>query len=238
MSLLTVNLPDPTGYGRIIRDPSGRVLRIVEQKDASPAELAVREGNTGVMAVPANLLREWLGRLRNANAQGEYYLTDIVEMAVAAQVAVVPLVAPTIPEVLGINDRLQLAEVEAEYRRLRDNYALQVDGDPSTNPSESPYNMIDQVSMKQYRDQWRRYTELSGLFLGLGYFFSIGEAFVDAHLGTFDVGDDLSFSPRVVPSAGGIPALGIGMRYSLNRTRPQTVVSPYQPAVLYRASHP
>ncbi|MFZ4635086.1 MAG: DUF5683 domain-containing protein [Saprospiraceae bacterium] len=126
----------------------------------------------------------------------------------------------------------------SEYRRLRDNYALQVDGDPTTNPSESPYNMIDQVSMKQYRDQWRRYTELSGLFLGLGYFFSIGEAFVDAHLGTFDVGDDLSFRPRVVPSAGGIPALGIGMRYSLNRTRPQTVVSPYQPAVLYRASHP
>jgi bifunctional UDP-N-acetylglucosamine pyrophosphorylase/glucosamine-1-phosphate N-acetyltransferase len=119
MSLLTANLPDPTGYGRIIRDPSGRVLKIVEQKDASPAELAVREGNTGVMAVPANLLREWLGRLRNANAQGEYYLTDIVEMAVAVQVAVVPLVAPTIPEVLGINDRLQLAEVEAEYRRLR-----------------------------------------------------------------------------------------------------------------------
>jgi bifunctional UDP-N-acetylglucosamine pyrophosphorylase/glucosamine-1-phosphate N-acetyltransferase len=119
MSLLTVDLPDPTGYGRIIRDAGGRVLKIVEQRDASPTELAVREGNTGVMALPAALLREWLGRLRNANAQGEYYLTDVVEMAVAAQVAVVPLVAPTIPEVLGINDRLQLAEVEAEYRRLR-----------------------------------------------------------------------------------------------------------------------
>ncbi len=119
MSLLTVELPDPTGYGRIVRDESGRVLKIVEQKDASPAQLAIREGNTGVMAVPATLLREWLGRLRNANAQGEYYLTDIVEMAVDAEVAVEPLVAPTIPEVLGINDRLQLAEVEAEYRRLR-----------------------------------------------------------------------------------------------------------------------
>jgi len=119
MSLLTVELPDPTGYGRIVRDASGRVLKIVEQKDASAAQLAIREGNTGVMAVPANLLRQWLGQLRNANAQGEYYLTDIVEMAVAAQVAVEPLVAPTIPEVLGINDRVQLAEVEAEYRRLR-----------------------------------------------------------------------------------------------------------------------
>ncbi len=119
MSLLTVDLPDPTGYGRIVRDASGRVQKIVEQKDASPAQLAIREGNTGVMAVPANLLRQWLGQLRNSNAQGEYYLTDIVEMAVAAQVAVEPLVAPTIPEVLGINDRVQLAEVEAEYRRLR-----------------------------------------------------------------------------------------------------------------------
>ena len=102
-----------------MRDAGGRVLKIVEQKDASPAQLAIREGNTGVMAVPAGLLRQWLGQLRNANAQGEYYLTDIVEMAVAAQVAVEPLVAPTIPEVLGINDRVQLAEVEAEYRRLR-----------------------------------------------------------------------------------------------------------------------
>jgi bifunctional UDP-N-acetylglucosamine pyrophosphorylase/glucosamine-1-phosphate N-acetyltransferase len=125
MSLLTVELPDPTGYGRIIRDAGGRVQKIVEQKDASPAQLAVREGNTGVMAVPARLLREWLGQLRNANAQGEYYLTDVVEMAVAAQVAVEPLVAPTIPEVLGINDRLQLAEVEAEYRRLRARALLQ-----------------------------------------------------------------------------------------------------------------
>ena len=119
MSLLTVELPDPTGYGRIVRDKRGRVQKIVEQKDANRKQLAIREGNTGVMAVPAKLLRKWLSKLRNANAQGEYYLTDVVEMAVKEKVAVRPLVAPTIPEVLGINDRLQLAEVEAEYRRLR-----------------------------------------------------------------------------------------------------------------------
>jgi len=119
MSLLTVMLDDPTGYGRVVRDSGGKVLRIVEQKDATAGELALREGNTGVMVVPAAALRSWLGQLRNSNAQGEYYLTDIIEMAVADGVDVRPLIAPTVAEVLGINDKLQLAEVEAEYRRLR-----------------------------------------------------------------------------------------------------------------------
>jgi bifunctional UDP-N-acetylglucosamine pyrophosphorylase/glucosamine-1-phosphate N-acetyltransferase len=119
MSLLTVVLDDPTGYGRIIRDDTGRVRRIVEQKDASAAELQVREGNTGVMAVPVRHLRRWLGRLGNANAQGEYYLTDIIAMAVEDGVDVAPLVAATATEVLGVNDKLQLAELETEVRRLR-----------------------------------------------------------------------------------------------------------------------
>lgn len=119
MALLTVELTDPTGYGRIVRDAEGRVRSIVEQKDATPAQLAIREGNTGVMAIPARPLRAWLSGLRNANAQKEYYLTDVIAMAVADQVAVAPLVSPTVAEVLGINDKLQLAEVEAEYRRLR-----------------------------------------------------------------------------------------------------------------------
>jgi bifunctional UDP-N-acetylglucosamine pyrophosphorylase/glucosamine-1-phosphate N-acetyltransferase len=119
MSLLTVLLDDPTGYGRIVRDAAGKVLRIVEQKDATSDELAIREGNTGVMAVPVAQLRAWLSRLKNSNAQGEYYLTDIIEMAVADGIEVKPLIAPTVAEVLGINDKLQLAEVEAEHRRLR-----------------------------------------------------------------------------------------------------------------------
>ncbi len=119
MSLLTVMLDDPTGYGRIVRDAAGRVLGIVEQKDASPEQLRIREGNTGVMAVPVAHLRRWLGRLRNANAQGEYYLTDIIAMAVDDGVKVTPLVAPTISEVLGVNDKLQLAELEAELRKSR-----------------------------------------------------------------------------------------------------------------------
>lgn len=119
MSLLTVILDDPTGYGRVLRDPSGRVLGIVEQKDATGEQRAIGEGNTGVMAVPVPHLRRWLGRLRNTNAQGEYYLTDIIAMAVADGVQVTPLVAPSVAEVLGVNDKLQLAELEAEHRKAR-----------------------------------------------------------------------------------------------------------------------
>ena len=119
LALLSVRLPDPTGYGRVLRDNAGSVYRIVEQKDATRKELAVDEVNTGLMALPASRLKAWLGRLSNDNAQGEYYLTDVVAMAVRDGVRVEAVVAPTIAEVLGVNDKLQLAEVEAEYRRMR-----------------------------------------------------------------------------------------------------------------------
>ena len=82
LALLTVDMDDPSGYGRVIRDDAGRVIRIVEEKDATPAERAVREVNTGVLVAPVAQLRAWLGRLTNDNAQGEYYLTDIIGMAV------------------------------------------------------------------------------------------------------------------------------------------------------------
>ncbi|MFM7432434.1 MAG: bifunctional UDP-N-acetylglucosamine diphosphorylase/glucosamine-1-phosphate N-acetyltransferase GlmU [Gammaproteobacteria bacterium] len=119
MGLLTVMLDDPTGYGRVVRDESGRVVAIVEQKDATPEQRNIREGNTGVMAIPVKSLRRWLGRLGNANAQGEYYLTDVIAMAVADGVKVAPLVAASVAEVLGVNDKLQLAELEAENRKIR-----------------------------------------------------------------------------------------------------------------------
>jgi bifunctional UDP-N-acetylglucosamine pyrophosphorylase/glucosamine-1-phosphate N-acetyltransferase len=117
LALLTVMLADPSGYGRILRDAAGRVREIVEQKDAMPEQLLVREGNTGVLALGARALRGYLGRLKSNNAQGEYYLTDVVGMAVADGVAVAPLVAGTESEVLGVNDKLQLAQLEAEFRR-------------------------------------------------------------------------------------------------------------------------
>jgi bifunctional UDP-N-acetylglucosamine pyrophosphorylase/glucosamine-1-phosphate N-acetyltransferase len=116
LAVLTVLLQDPTGYGRILRDGRGRIRKIVEQKDASKRELRVREANTGIIAAPAKLLKKWLALLKNDNAQGEYYLTDIAALAAKQKFHVIPLLAPTEPEVLGVNDKLQLAQVEAAYR--------------------------------------------------------------------------------------------------------------------------
>jgi bifunctional UDP-N-acetylglucosamine pyrophosphorylase/glucosamine-1-phosphate N-acetyltransferase len=119
MSLLTVMFDDPTGYGRIVRNARGAIQKIVEQKDASKSQLKIREGNSGIMVVPAKLLRKWLGRLKNSNAQGEYYLTDIIAMAVKEKVKVNPIISPTVAEVLGVNDKVQLAELEALHREAR-----------------------------------------------------------------------------------------------------------------------
>jgi bifunctional UDP-N-acetylglucosamine pyrophosphorylase/glucosamine-1-phosphate N-acetyltransferase len=118
MSLLTVMFGDPAGYGRIVRK-SGKIQRIVEQKDATKVQLKIRECNSGIMAVPAKLLKKWLGKLKNSNAQGEYYLTDIIAMAVKEKIKVTPLIAPTAAETLGVNDKVQLAEIEALHRAER-----------------------------------------------------------------------------------------------------------------------
>jgi bifunctional UDP-N-acetylglucosamine pyrophosphorylase/glucosamine-1-phosphate N-acetyltransferase len=119
LALLSVMLDDPTGYGRVLRDNAGSIYRIVEQKDATRKELAVREANTGVLAAPAAALRRWLAGLRNDNAQGEYYLTDVVGLAVKDGARVTAVVAPTVAEVLGVNDKAQLAALEGEHRRIR-----------------------------------------------------------------------------------------------------------------------
>ena len=120
LALLTVVLDDPSGYGRIVRsgDPVGGTIEgIVEHKDANDAQRRIREVYTGVMAAPTALLRRWLANLKNDNAQKEYYLTDVVAMAVADHVHVVATHAHDETEVLGINSPAQLADLERRYQR-------------------------------------------------------------------------------------------------------------------------
>ncbi len=111
-SLLTVEMDDPTGYGRIVRNDAGRVERIVEHKDANTAQRAIREVNTGILCCQAQDLRRWLGELRNDNAQGEYYLTDIIALAVRDGIAVQTTQPAAVWETVGVNDKAQLAELE------------------------------------------------------------------------------------------------------------------------------
>ncbi|KVL25716.1 bifunctional UDP-N-acetylglucosamine diphosphorylase/glucosamine-1-phosphate N-acetyltransferase GlmU [Burkholderia sp. MSMB1835] len=115
--ILTVTLDDPTGYGRIVRDASGFVTRIVEQKDASPDELKIAEINTGIIVTPTAQLSMWLGALKNENAQGEYYLTDVVELAIEAGFEVVTSQPDDEWETLGVNSKAQLAELERIHQR-------------------------------------------------------------------------------------------------------------------------
>jgi bifunctional UDP-N-acetylglucosamine pyrophosphorylase/glucosamine-1-phosphate N-acetyltransferase len=116
-ALLTIELADPAGYGRIVRNAGGSVARIVEHKDAGPEELAIHEVSTGVMALPSTYLGDWLQRIGNDNAQGEYYLTDIIALAVNSGVPVMTCHPAHEWEVLGVNSKLQLAELERRHQR-------------------------------------------------------------------------------------------------------------------------
>ncbi|WP_351017762.1 bifunctional UDP-N-acetylglucosamine diphosphorylase/glucosamine-1-phosphate N-acetyltransferase GlmU [Shewanella sp. AC91-MNA-CIBAN-0169] len=115
LAILTVNLPNPTGYGRIVRE-QGKVVGIIEQKDANAEQLAINEVNTGIMAVPGKQLKAWLNRLSNNNAQGEYYLTDIIAMANADGVEITTSQPQSAIEVEGANNRVQLAQLERAYQ--------------------------------------------------------------------------------------------------------------------------
>ena len=116
-ALLTVALEDPSGYGRVLRGPTGAIERIVEEKDATPDERKVSEVNTGIMVVAGALLHRWLPTLGNANAQGEYYLTDLVARATGEGIVVAGVTAESPEEVAGVNDRQQLAVLERVHQR-------------------------------------------------------------------------------------------------------------------------
>ncbi|MGH8713685.1 MAG: bifunctional UDP-N-acetylglucosamine diphosphorylase/glucosamine-1-phosphate N-acetyltransferase GlmU [Casimicrobiaceae bacterium] len=119
LSLLTVELDDPSGYGRIVRDADGKVAAIVEDKDATPAERAIREINTGIMAAPTAAFARWLPRIDNRNAGGEYYLTDVIALAVADGVAIETTHPASPDETLGINSKRDLARLERIYQRAQ-----------------------------------------------------------------------------------------------------------------------
>jgi len=118
LALLTATPPDPAGYGRILRK-AGRVTGIVEDKDATPAQRRIREINTGILFAPAKLLKRWLPRIGNRNAKGEYYLTDVVALAVKDRVKVVTHAAADLAEVQGVNDPAQLAAAERAFQLRR-----------------------------------------------------------------------------------------------------------------------
>ncbi len=134
MGLLTVSLDDPTGYGRIERNENGDVTSIVEEKDANLQQREIREVNTGILAVNGNRLLGWLDQLTNQNAQGEYYLTDIIALAVADRVTIETTQPADQNEVLGINNRLQLAQLERVYQ-MRQAQALMESGITLLDPS-------------------------------------------------------------------------------------------------------
>jgi len=124
-ALLTAKLDDSTGYGRIVRDDAGAVVRIVEEKDASADERAIREINTGMMVVRGALLKRWIEALDNGNSQGEYYLTDIVAMAVHEHINIECIQPHSLNEIMGINDRVQLARIENTYRQMQAEQLMQ-----------------------------------------------------------------------------------------------------------------
>lgn len=134
LGLLTVTLDNPQGYGRIIRDDEGKVTSIVEQKDASEVQQQIREVNTGIMAVTAGRLKDWLPQLSNRNAQGEYYLTDIIAMAVEQGMRVAVSQPGNAFEVQGVNNRLQLAELERWFQR-REAERLMTEGATLADPA-------------------------------------------------------------------------------------------------------
>ena len=116
LALLTQDLTNPTGYGRIVRDAEGSVREIVEEKDATPAQKAIKEINTGIMVLPTNALKRWLKALRSSNAQGEYYLTDVIAMAVKDGVPIRTTQADDEFETIGVNSRDQLASLERTHQ--------------------------------------------------------------------------------------------------------------------------
>jgi bifunctional UDP-N-acetylglucosamine pyrophosphorylase / glucosamine-1-phosphate N-acetyltransferase len=125
VGLLSARVPDPTGYGRIVRDAAGAVARIVEERDASGPERSIDEINTGILVAPTPRLKSWLAQLGNDNSQREYYLTDVIALAVRAGAPVAAFIAPDASQTLGANSKSQLAELERTFQRRSAEHLMQ-----------------------------------------------------------------------------------------------------------------
>jgi bifunctional UDP-N-acetylglucosamine pyrophosphorylase/glucosamine-1-phosphate N-acetyltransferase len=212
VGLLTVELEDPAGYGRIVRDTLGNVRRIVEEKDATRDEIAIREVNTGMMAAPARWLRTALERLGNNNAQGEYYLTDVIEMAVADGVAVNAVRAQSVMEVMGVNDRAQLATLERHYQ-LEQARALMLAGITFRDPARFDLR----GSLQSGQDVVIDVNVVLEGAVKLGHRVSIGP---NAVIRDAEIGDDVEILANCVIEDA---VIGAGARIGpYSRLRPQT----------------
>jgi bifunctional UDP-N-acetylglucosamine pyrophosphorylase/glucosamine-1-phosphate N-acetyltransferase len=214
LGLLTCVVGDPAGYGRIVRDGAGNVVRIVEQKDANTKERAIKEINTGLLTVPARSLRKWLGALKNDNSQGEYYLTDIIVMATREQMQIGTVIAPTESEVLGVNDKVQLAQLESALRLERATQ-LMLQGVTVADPAR--IDIRGEVSVG--RDV---FIDVNAVLVGkvvLGDRVHVGP---NCYLKDCQIGDDTQLHPNCV-----IDQARVGPRNSIGpfaRLRPESVL--------------
>ena len=190
MGLLTIHLEDPQGYGRIIRDINGDITEIVEQKDASVEQLKITEVNTGVLALRSSQLSEWLPKINNNNAQGEYYLTDLVAIARAANVEVISVNPESATEVEGVNNRAQLSQLErAHQRQLAE--LLMESGTSLADPSR-----FDQRG--ELTAGTDNFIDINCIFEGhvtIGNDVSIG---ANCHISNSTIGDGVSILPNTI----------------------------------------
>lgn len=190
MGLLTIHLEDPQGYGRIIRDINGDITEIVEQKDASVEQLKITEVNTGVLALRSSQLSEWLPKINNNNAQGEYYLTDLVAIARAANVEVISVNPESATEVEGVNNRVQLSQLErAHQRQLAE--LLMESGTSLADPSR-----FDQRG--ELTAGTDNFIDINCIFEGhvtIGNDVSIG---ANCHISNSTIGDGVSILPNTI----------------------------------------
>ncbi|MDE0786985.1 MAG: bifunctional UDP-N-acetylglucosamine diphosphorylase/glucosamine-1-phosphate N-acetyltransferase GlmU, partial [Porticoccaceae bacterium] len=190
MGLLTIHLEEPQGYGRIVRDTNGDITEIVEQKDASDEQLQITEVNTGVLALRASQLCEWLPKITNNNAQGEYYLTDLVAIAREANVEVISVNPESATEVEGVNNRAQLSQLErAHQRQLAE--LLMESGTSLADPSR-----FDQRG--ELTAGTDNFIDINCIFEGhvtIGNDVSIG---ANCHISNSTIGDGVSILPNTI----------------------------------------